>query len=227
MNVVEQREGKVNIFIDEYCVNSKDDTEMIDQLSHKIDQRYFFWVTLGRVSFQESIYLQEWLEKKNGEFVIPNLKLSLRNSKEIVQFERSLEPEQIAEAKIKLDLEEFVRTITEEGKKDILKSMEFKSAQSNEIPKCGLPDQHWPKSNTLTPTNQPSGFSIPDPIVSSTPKALPDDIKNCFKKLDSPGRVLVIVLSKNIPKDLIQIIRKVRSKKPIVVDKKFNLKTSE
>ena len=105
--------------------------------------------------------------------------------------------------------------------------MEVVSAQSNEIPKCGLPDQNWPKSNTLTPTNQLSGFSVQEPIVSSAPKELPGDIKKCFEKLNSPGRVLVIVLSKNIPKALIHIIGNVRSKKPIVVDEKFNFKTSE
>ena len=82
--------------------------------------------------------------------------LSLRNSREIIQFERDLEPEQIPEAKSKLDLVEFVNAITPKKKKDILKSMDAVSAKSNEIPKCGLPDQNWPKSNILTPTNQPS-----------------------------------------------------------------------
>ena len=63
---------------------------MIDYLSRFIDKSCFFWITLGRVNFLESSYLQEWLEKKNGEFVIPDLKLSLRNSKELKKIKETL-----------------------------------------------------------------------------------------------------------------------------------------
>ena len=226
ISIVEKQGKDINVFIDEYAVNNKEDTKIIDQLSDLVDQSCYFWLTLGRVSYQENNSLQEWLEEKRKEYVIPNLYLSLRNSKEIIQYERSLEPEQKVEEGDKVvleDIRKYVHSISSEDKETILKAMEAPSANTNEIPKCGLPDQNWPKSNNLTPSNQLSGFSIPEPVVSLSQKTLPEDIKNCFEKLNSSGRVMIIVLSKKIPEKLIQIIRKARFKKPIIVDENGEL----
>ena len=135
-----------------------------------------------------------------------------------------MEPEQKVDKMDKLDFEDirkYVHSISSEDKQKILNEMEAKSV--NEIPSCGLPDPNWPKSSIVTPSNQLSGFSIPEPFVSSSQKTLPKDIKNCFEKLNSSGRVMVIVLSKTIPEKLIRIIRKVRSKKPLIVDENGGL----
>ena len=103
----------------------------------------------------------------------------------IIQYERNLEHEQKVEEGDKVvleDIRKYVHSISSEDKKTILKAMEAPSANTNEIPKCGLPDQNWPKSNILAPSNQLSGFSIPEPVVSLSQKKLPKDVKNCFEK---------------------------------------------
>ena len=84
--------------------------------------------------------------------------------------------------------------------------MDDRKVTANEIPKCGLPN--WPKSDLLTQKNQSFGCPVPDPIESASLDTLPDDLNICFEKLESRGRVLVIVLSKEIPEKLIRIIKK-------------------
>ena len=169
-------------------------------------------------------FLQEWLQKKSeSQYVIPNLRSALRNSKEIISFAKTLEPEHKAGEKKKLDLKdmhEFVSSITSEDKKKILKAIEDTNVKRNNVPECGLPDPNWPKSDLLTPTNQSYGCPVPDPIVSLSLEALRIDVKKCFDKLESP-KVLIIVLSPNIPKKLFKIIKELRTKAPLVVDENF------
>ena len=222
LSVVEKQDNKLNIFIDEYSVNSMQDTKVIDDLSNIVDQSRYFWVTLGRVSYQVNTLLQEWLEEKSKSgCLIPNLRQALRNSTEIISFAKTLEPEHKTksenESELK-DIKEFVSTISSQDKEEILKALASTSLSVNEIPKCGLPDKNWPKSDLLTSTNKSFGFKVPDPIISASLETLPVDVKICFEELKSPGRVLVVVLSKEIPEKLIKIIRKARSKKPLMVD---------
>ena len=103
-------------------------------------------------------------------------------------------------------------------KEKILKALASTSLSVNEIPKCGLPDKNWPKSDVLTSAKQSIGCPVPDPIISNSLETLPEAVKICFEKLKSQGRVLIIVLSKELPKELIKIIRIARFKEPLIVD---------
>ena len=104
--------------------------------------------------------------------------------------------------------------------------MEEGTTTKKEFPECGLPHKHWPKSDVLNPTNKSFGCPVPEPIVSSSLETLRDDVKNCFDKLKSP-KVLVIVLSRNIPNELFEIIRELRTKAPLVIDDTFRFDNGE
>ena len=248
---VKEKKKKVNIFIDEYSVNSKQDLETIDELfdseqgcvytkfgpdtqkkgkEFSVDPSYYLWVTLGRVSAEVSSFFQKWLQQKSkNECMIPSLRHALRNSKEILSYAKTLEPEHKAEEEKEVeseDIRQFVASISPKDKEEILEAMEVTTVTANEIPKCGLPDPSWPRSDLLTSPNQPSGFSIPEPIVSSGPKTLHDDLKSCFDKLDSP-KVLVIVLSQTIPSELVKEIKKIRSNAPLMADENFDFNYGE
>lgn len=81
----------VHFFVDEFVFNDGDDLKTLDDISEKIDSRNHVWITVAKVSEIHVYDFEYWLEKKIKEgYIEPSLKYPLRNSKEIINFEKLL-----------------------------------------------------------------------------------------------------------------------------------------
>ena len=85
----------VHIFIDEFVVHSDGDLAMLDEISAKIGENNYFWLSVAKSISQSTKSFKAWLEGKVKDgYLEPNMKYPLRNSKEIVEFENSLAPKE-------------------------------------------------------------------------------------------------------------------------------------
>ena len=61
-------------------------------MNKKIDATCYVWLSIARATNETNDMFKIWLEEKRQiGYVIPNLEYPLRNSKEILDFERKLE----------------------------------------------------------------------------------------------------------------------------------------
>ena len=82
---------KVHLFIDELVIN-EETLILFDAMNKKIDATSFVWLSIARTTNATNDIFKRWLENKREiGYVIPNLEYPLRNSKEILDFERKLE----------------------------------------------------------------------------------------------------------------------------------------
>ena len=102
---------KVNIFIDEFTVAKDEDIAKIEEISNKLSDESYFWVTIARANARSDKAFKTWLEGKesNDKWCVPTLTNALRNSKEIIEFDKCLT--------------QFLTTDT--GKNSIIRSKEF------------------------------------------------------------------------------------------------------
>ena len=89
----------VHLFVDEFVVNDSEDLKTLDAILEKIDLKNHVWITVAKASETHRYDFEDWLEKKIKEgYREPSLKYPLRNTKEIIKFEKSLlnplQPEQ-------------------------------------------------------------------------------------------------------------------------------------
>ena len=89
---------KVHLFIDEFVIN-KETLRTFDAMNKKIDESCYVWLSIARATNKTNDMFKIWLEEKRQiGYVIPNLEYPLRNSREILDFERKLETKMGTEA---------------------------------------------------------------------------------------------------------------------------------
>ena len=82
---------KVHLFIDEFVIN-KNNLRTFDAMNKKIDAKCYVWLSIARATNETNDMFKTWLEeKKESGFATPTLEYPLRNSKEILDFDRKLE----------------------------------------------------------------------------------------------------------------------------------------
>merc|ERR1712150_401329 len=64
MSVIEKERNDIHVFVDEFAVDNEKDTKIIDDLSKKVDDSCYVWVTLARVTPVIKSFCDEWLEQK-------------------------------------------------------------------------------------------------------------------------------------------------------------------
>ena len=139
-----------------------------------------------------SLTFQNWLSTKEYEgYYIPNLNFALRNTKEIIEYDRMYKPEYnpFCLNHIKRELED----------KNI------------------LPTELWPLSGTLAPSNQTHGL-MPKVISQDACKSLYQLFQECFESFPSSCRVAIIStfeIEENILDALKDVIERVRGCKPL------------
>ena len=82
-----------NIFIDEFVINNAKDMELLDKITSLIDNESYLWISVARRSNDLDQSFKDWLKRKKTDegCVIPTFLYALRNSKEIIDFEHSLQ----------------------------------------------------------------------------------------------------------------------------------------
>ena len=193
----------MHVFIDEFVINDESDLRRIDIISKKVADTSCMWVTLSKAkrgvqSIEHlgnmSKLLEKWLNQKIEEgFIVPTLRYALRNSKEIVDLDNSL---------------------------NSLSSNTPKTQDVNMPGGCEpftLPSLNWPSNGLEDVTHGYVGYK---PIIEKhnlNSKALKDVISQCFQKLPNQ-RVLVIVFAVKVPSEITDTITDVRGCRPLVVD---------
>ena len=89
---------KVHLFIDEFVIN-KETLSTFDDMNEMIDESCYVWLSIARATNETNDMFKTWLEqKKESGYVTPTLEYPLRNSKEILDFDRKLETKMGREA---------------------------------------------------------------------------------------------------------------------------------
>ena len=91
---------KVHLFIDEFVINQKT-LRIFDVMNKKVDKSCYIWLSIARATNETNgmTMFKFWLEeKKESGYVTPTLEYPLRNSKEILDFDRKLETKMGTEA---------------------------------------------------------------------------------------------------------------------------------
>ena len=201
----------VHFFVDEFVVNGEDDLETIDDILAKIDKKNYAWITVAKANDNNRHCFEAWLEKKISEgYREPSLKYPLRNSKQILDFERSLASNSNTEKDLSLT------TATANPNPNRQSSEPLVSANCMLLP-YGLPR---PTLDLKIPINLTCGDRVCIEVHDGTNELLVDAMKRCFKKLPA-HRVLVVVLSEEISCDLISAVEEAREqRRPLIIDRK-------
>ena len=104
------QDPNVNIFIDEYTIAKEEDMKIVDEIGEKIDKESNLWVTVAKASAKSDKAFRKWLEEKEKDekWFVPSLSCALRNSKEIIEFEKK-----------KFELNQNISNIMEEEKSEL------------------------------------------------------------------------------------------------------------
>ena len=107
--------GKVHLFIDEFVIN-EETLSTFDAMNKQIDATCYVWLSIARATNETNDMFKTWLEeKKESGFVTPTLEYPLRNSKEILDFDRKLETKMGTEASGS-NLKQLFKAITFQNK---------------------------------------------------------------------------------------------------------------
>ena len=84
------QDPSVNIFIDECTIANEEDMKIVDEIGEKIEKESNLWVTVAKASAKSDNLFRTWLEEKEKDekWFVPSLSHALRNSKEIIVFEK-------------------------------------------------------------------------------------------------------------------------------------------
>ena len=89
---------QVHLFIDEFVINHQT-LSAFDDINKKIDATFYVWLSVARATNEANDMFKSWLEEKRKiGYVIPTLEYPLRNSIEILEFEKKLETNMTTEA---------------------------------------------------------------------------------------------------------------------------------
>ena len=150
LNSERLQNNDVHIFIDEFVVHSDGDLKMLDEISTKIGQNNYFWLSVAKSTSQSTKSFKTWLEGKVKDgYLEPNLKYPLRNTKEIVEFENSLAPKESR-------VDELITTTANlEVSTTNLETLENESPGAESLP---LPSKEEPSSSRtlVQPYNLPT-----------------------------------------------------------------------
>ena len=230
----------VHLFVDEFVVNDSEDLKTLDAISEKIDLKNHVWITVAKASETHRYDFEDWLEKKIKEgYREPSLKYPLRNTKEIIKFEKSLlNPlplEQNNEEAIKLvESENSVASIIDMKIKENLESKNPVEPSIKDIEKIVETTNHTlipyglprPLTELEIPANLISGDKVCIKIHDGTNEVLVDALKRCFKILPA-HRVLIIVLAEEISWELISAVEEARGqRRPLVIDRQSQADSS-
>ena len=150
------QKNEIHIFIDEFVVHSDGDLEMLDEISTKIGQNNYFWLSVAKSTSQSTKSFKTWLDGKvKNEYLEPELKYPLRNTKEIVEFENSLAPKEsrvdelittTANLEVSTTNLETLETESLGAESLPLPSKEEPSSSRTLVQPYNLPTQGWPMS---------------------------------------------------------------------------------
>ena len=131
-------DANVNIFIDEFTVFKDEDVIKIDEISNKLADESYFWVTVARANARSDKTFKTWLEGKESDdkWCVPTLTNALRNSKEIIEFDK-MEFETIKESKSTSESESGSESSDNENNKD--EASDSKSDESDSENEDGEP----------------------------------------------------------------------------------------
>ena len=212
----------VHLFVDEFVFNDSEDLKTLDAISEKIDLKNHVWITVAKASETHRYDFEDWLEKKIKEgYREPSLKYPLRNTKEIIKFEKSLlnplQPEQNNEEANKLvKSENSLASSAVESKNPVESSIKDNETTNHTLIPYGLPR---PLTELEIPANLTSGDEVCIKIHDGTNEVLVDALKRCFKILPA-HRVLIIVLAEEISWELISAVEEARGqRRPLVIDR--------
>ena len=81
---------KSNIFIDELSIATAEDMKIIHEIDEKLDTESHFWVTIAKASARLDNTFRKWImeKEKDDRWSVPSLSCALRNSKEIISFDK-------------------------------------------------------------------------------------------------------------------------------------------
>ena len=191
-------------------------------------------------------------EKKASGIVIPSLKVALRNSKEIIDFDKTLEPdgdqtqeqEEEEETKEEISISDKLDIRTNKSSQDLIDSKDNLNYMSKTFPYDSMNEEEnydelseisMAKSSNVKKLNLPnsqwpkSGLNAPiKPFGCEVNSIVSVSLSKLYDDVKksfqplSPNRVLVIVFAKDIPELLIDTIKLVRSSTPLVVQREFD-----
>ena len=217
----------VHFFVDEFVVNDDQDLETIDDISAKIDLKNHAWITVAKASKTQHQKFEVWLEKKITEgYREPSLQYPLRNSKEIIKFEKSLASNGVdSENTLASTADGTERPVESNITNELLdESPTFNPNSETPEPTIRIQAYALPRPMTelKVPVNLTCGDKVCIEVHDETNEDFTDALKRCFMKLPAQ-RVLIITLAEVISSDFITAVEKARNRRPLVIDRNSQL----